>query len=96
MDIGATATAEASPTNAMTCVKPFTIPDKWIEKQTPPWDPDDGFDVVRQEGQAAGEPGRVHWARRSGELHGYNAERDKGTVIVLKSDNTGKIAPSFY
>ena len=33
-DIVATATAEASPANAMTCVKPFTIPDKWIEKQT--------------------------------------------------------------
>ena len=30
-DIGATATAEASPANAMTCVKPFTIPDKWRE-----------------------------------------------------------------
>ena len=27
-DIGATATAEVSPANAMTCVKPFTIPDK--------------------------------------------------------------------
>src|SRR4029453_10656032 len=27
--IGATATAEVSPANAMTCVKPFTIPDKW-------------------------------------------------------------------
>jgi len=27
-DIAATATAEASPANAMTCVKPFTIPDK--------------------------------------------------------------------
>ena len=30
-DIAATATAEASPANAMTCVKPFTIPDRWIE-----------------------------------------------------------------
>src|SRR5687768_11764929 len=29
-DITATATAEAAPANAMTCVKPFTIPDKWI------------------------------------------------------------------
>src|SRR3954470_2614516 len=37
-DIGATATAEASPANAMDCVKPFTIPDKWIEKSSPPWD----------------------------------------------------------
>src|SRR5438874_10168839 len=30
-DAGASATAEASPANAETCVKPFTIPDKWIE-----------------------------------------------------------------
>ena len=40
VNIQAEATAEASPANAMTCVKPFTIPDKWIERQTPPWDSD--------------------------------------------------------
>ena len=39
VNIGAEATAEAQPANAMTCVKPFTVPDKWIERQTPPWDP---------------------------------------------------------
>ena len=32
-DIGATATAEVSPANAMTCVKPFTVPDRWTENQ---------------------------------------------------------------
>ena len=31
VDVGAVATAEVSPANAMTCVKPFTVPDKWIE-----------------------------------------------------------------
>ena len=31
VNIGAQATAEASPANAMTCVKPFTIPDRWTE-----------------------------------------------------------------
>ena len=31
VDIAATATAEAAPANAETCVKPFTLPDKWIE-----------------------------------------------------------------
>src|SRR5215204_1936116 len=41
VNMGAVATAEVSPANAMTCVKPFTVPDKWIENQTPPWDPDD-------------------------------------------------------
>src|SRR5262245_18459360 len=31
VNISATATAEASPANAATCVKPFTIPDRWQE-----------------------------------------------------------------
>jgi len=37
VNIAATATAEASQANAMTCVKPFTIPDKWTENTAPPW-----------------------------------------------------------
>src|SRR3954451_13605585 len=44
-DIGASAMAEAAPANAMSCVKPFTIPDKWIEKQTPPYDASDTYDA---------------------------------------------------
>ena len=59
-NITATATAEASPANAMTCVKPFTIPDKWIERQTPPWDANDTFDMYDNHRQPAGEPGHVH------------------------------------
>src|SRR4051812_37960644 len=35
--VSATATAEASPANAIRCVKPFTIPDKWTENRNPPW-----------------------------------------------------------
>ena len=35
-DIVATATAQVVPANAEICVKPWTIPDKWIEKQCPP------------------------------------------------------------
>ena len=31
VSIGANATAEVAPANAMTCVKPFMIPDKWQE-----------------------------------------------------------------
>src|SRR5881397_2041851 len=34
-DIVATATAEASPANAMKCVMPFTIPDRWLENGNP-------------------------------------------------------------
>src|SRR5207244_295848 len=35
VNITATATAEASPANAMTCVKPFMIPDQWEEHTAP-------------------------------------------------------------
>jgi hypothetical protein len=50
-NIWATATAEVSPANAMTCVKPFTIPDKWIERQTPDWDPERHVRSVQQRGE---------------------------------------------
>ncbi len=56
VDLGAVATAEVSPANAMTCVKPFTVPDKWIEMQTPPWDPDDTFDVFDNKGNPLANP----------------------------------------
>src|SRR5688572_18628200 len=46
-DIGAVATAEAAPSNAMTCVKPFAIPDRWREVHTPPFgDGDDEFQYM--------------------------------------------------
>jgi Flp pilus assembly protein TadG len=95
-DIAATATAEAAPTNAMTCVKPFTIPDKWIEKQTPPWDEDDGFDVVDKKGKPVAIPDVYIGPDDPANYTGYNAERDSGVAIVLKADNGSKIAPSFY
>jgi Flp pilus assembly protein TadG len=95
-DIAATATAEAAPTNAMTCVKPFTIPDKWIEKQTPPWDGDDGFDIVDKKGKPVANPDVYIGPDDPANYTGYSAERDAGIMIVLKADNGSKIAPSMY
>lgn len=95
VDLAAEATAEAAPANAMTCVKPFTVPDKWIERQTPPWDPTDTFDLVDKKGNPlpnadvyvpAGSPGYT----------GYNAQRDRGIQITLKAGTGNNIAPSFY
>ncbi len=94
-DIVATATAEASPANAMTCVKPFTVPDRWIERQTPPWDPNDTFDLFDSSGRPLANPDVYIDATQSG-YTGYNAERDKGMVVRLKADNTTKLAPSTY
>jgi len=95
-DIAATATAEASDANAMTCVKPFTIPDKWIEKQTAPWDGDDGFDIVDKKGKPVANPDVYIGPEDPANYTGYDAERDKGITIVLKADNGSKIAPSMY
>src|SRR5439155_25550460 len=33
----------AVPGNAESCVKPWAIPDKWVERQTPAWDATDTF-----------------------------------------------------
>jgi hypothetical protein len=96
VNVTAAATAEASPANAATCVKPFTIPDRWTERQTPPWDSEnDTFDYIDKSGKLlanrdvyvpVGQPGYT----------GYDPERDRGMRIRLKADNSTKVAPSFY
>ena len=94
-DIGATATAEASPANAMACVKPFTIPDKWTEKQTPGWDMNDTFEIYDQHGNPlankdiyvpAGQPGYT----------GYSMIADKGQLLMIRAGTGNNLEPSFY
>jgi len=94
-DVRAEATAEASPANAMTCVKPFTIPDKWIERQTPPWDPDDTFDVVDNKGNPLPNPDIYIPSTETG-YTGYNADRDRGVELMIRAGTGNNITPSFY
>jgi hypothetical protein len=57
VDIGATATAEAVPANAATCIKPWAVPDKWNEVHTPPWDENnDEFAAFYDTGPNKGNP----------------------------------------
>jgi hypothetical protein len=96
VDVTAAATAEASPANAATCVKPFTIPDRWIERHTPPWDSEnDTFEAVDKSGKPLANADTYIPANLPG-YTGYNAERDRGMRIRLKADNSTKVAPSFY
>lgn len=95
VNIQAEATAEASPANAMTCVKPFTIPDKWIEHQTPPWDVDDTFDVVDNQGNPLASPDEYIPADQPG-YTGYNAELDKGMELMIRAGTGNNVFPSFY
>ena len=95
VDIMAEATAEASPANAMTCVKPFTIPDKWVENQTPPWDPDDTFETHDIHGNPLENPDLYIPADQPG-YTGYSARRDKGTELMIRAGTGNDIMPSFY
>jgi hypothetical protein len=91
VDVAAIATAEVSPANAETCVMPFTIPDKWIEKGTGPWDPDDTFDpgdVYVPLDPAANAPNTNYT--------GYNPVRDKGVEVTLKASNDTNVTASWY
>jgi len=95
VDIAATATGEASPANAMTCVKPFTIPDRWTETKTPPWTVNSTFDRYDNKGRVianadvyvpAGQPG----------YSGYNSTRDKGTQLTIRAGTGNNVAPTMY
>jgi hypothetical protein len=98
-DIAATATAEVSPADAMTCVKPFTIPDRWKEMQDAEFDPNNSaFDAIDDKGVPVGTPDVYIGPEDEDNYTGYNAEaeKDKGLQIVLKANNDSKISPSFY
>jgi hypothetical protein len=94
-DITATATAEASGANAMTCVKPFTIPDKWTERQSPPWDQNDTFDMYDNHNNLLANRDVYVPSTQSG-YTGYNAIRDKGYRLMIRAGTGNNINPSFY
>jgi len=103
-DIGATATAEASPANAMDCVKPFTIPDKWVEKQTPPWDASDTYDAFTNKGVPLANPDIYIPAYTSDgypdpSYTGYRmfgSPNDVGTALTIRAGTGNNISPSMY
>jgi Flp pilus assembly protein TadG len=95
VDIWATATAEAAPANAMTCVKPFTIPDRWIENTNPPWTPDSTFDRYDKNGRLL--PNADVYVRPSETGYaGYDPYRDKGLRLMIRAGTGNNVAPSFY
>ena len=94
-DIAATATAEASDANAMTCVKPFTIPDKWREVQTPPWDGDDTYDAFNNKGVPLANPDVYIPANQAG-YTGYNQESERGQRLGIRAATGNNITVSFY
>ena len=102
VDIKATATAEASPANAMQCVKPFMIPDKWKEnsdangKPDGPWNPDTEFNLQDNKGKPLANPDVYVGADDPANFTGFSMDRDVGTELVLRAGTGNNIAPSFY
>ena len=94
-DVTANATAQASPANACTCIKPWTVPDRWIERQTPAWDIDDTFDMYTPQGSLLSDPDIYVPTGQPG-YTGYDSFRDRGMVLRLKASTGNQIAPSFY
>jgi Flp pilus assembly protein TadG len=100
-DVTATATAEASPANAMTCVKPFMIPDKWKEnvdsKGNPdgPWTTDSNFDEFDNKGNRLPNADVYIPAEQAG-YTGYTTGNDAGTTLVLRAGTGNQPNPSFY
>ena len=94
-DIGATATAEVSQANAMTCVKPFTVPDRWNERQSPPWDGSDTYDAFDNKGRPLANPDVYIPADKPG-YTGYNQESMRGQVLTIRAATGTNITVSFY
>jgi hypothetical protein len=90
IDIAATATAEAAPAGGMTCVKPFIIPDKWIENTNPPWDMNTSvFDKYDNKGIVLNPHDDYD------PTMGYSM-MDKGTLLILRAGSGNNIQPTFY
>ena len=80
IDIGATATAEASPANAMTCVKPFMIPDRWKENSVPP---NNTFDRYDNQGNLLMNPDEYFPPSDKANYQGYNPDAESGDIGKL-------------
>lgn len=88
VDMAASATAEAAPANAMTCVRPFTLPDRWTENNVPP---NDTFDRYDNKGRVIPDADVYVQGQNS-----YDPERDKGLRLTLRAGTGNNVGPTFY
>src|SRR5262245_62007629 len=96
VNISAVATAEASQANAMTCVKPFMIPDKWTESSGA-FDPlSSRFEMYDNHGNLLPPGSRDTYvaANQSG-YTGYT-DNDRGTELILRAGTGNNIEPTAY
>ena len=96
-NIDAVATAEASPANAMTCVKPFTIPDKWIEKQDPGgYDSlDSTFDMYDNNGNPLANPDVYIAGRSATATPATTPSATRACEIMIRAGTGNNIKPEL-
>jgi len=92
-DIIAMATAEAAAANAMRCVKPFTIPDKWVENQDPQWTIYSTFDRYDNKGNVIANPDV--YIPPSATYKTWTQD-DAGTYFILRAGTGNNIEPTMY
>jgi hypothetical protein len=92
-DVRATATARVAIANASDCLKPWAIPDKWldyhdvtnpIETNPPAWTSDDAYETLDQQGNPVAPPDVYVPASPSSPGTGFTVPADIGTMVVLK------------
>lgn len=101
--VRATAVAQLLVSASSDCVKPWAIPDKWIELNPVPsaWDFDDSFERYVQNGQNRGQvlvPADSYTPpSANADGTGFTIANDYGTLIVLKSQSPGgALIPGWY
>ena len=96
VNITATATAEASQANAMTCVKPFMIPDRWQEASGSFNPLTSTFRMYDNQGNLlpAGTRDTYVAANQPG-YTGYTDD-DRGTQLILRAGTGSNIEPTAY
>jgi Flp pilus assembly protein TadG len=97
VDITAVATAEASVANAMTCVKPFMIPDKWTENNSPA---NSTYDEFTNKGVPLPDAD-IYVALQpypdpNTGYTGYTTGKNAGDQLTLRAGTGDNINPSFY
>ncbi len=95
--VRAHAVATILPANASDCLKPWAVPDKWLEMQTPAWDPTDTFDRYDKGGALIPNPDVYTPQSSSGPGTGFTLAIDLGTEITLKvGDPQDAIRPGWF
>lgn len=95
--VRAHAVATIQPGNASECLKPWAVPDKWLENQTPAWDPTDTFDRYDKGGALIPNPDVYTPPSPTGPGTGFTLQNDLYTQITLKVGNPqDAIRPGWF